>query len=77
MLENRVLRRIFGPKRYEVTEEWRKIHNEELNGLACSPNIVWVTKLRWAGHVASMGDRRGAYRVLVWETWWKETIWKT
>ena len=63
--------------RDDVTGEWRKIHNEELNGLHSSPNIVWVIKLRWAGHVASIGDRRDAYRVLVWETWWKDTIWKT
>jgi hypothetical protein len=56
--ENRVLRRIFGPKRYEVTEEWRTLHNEELNDLYCSPNIVRVIKLRkmrWAGHVAFVG----------------------
>jgi len=68
VFEHRVLRGIFGPKRYEVTGEWRKLHNEELNGLYCSPNIVWVIKLRkirWARHVAGMGERRGAYRVLV------------
>jgi len=66
--ENRVLRRIFGPKRDEVTGEWRKLHNEELNDLYCSPNIVRVIKsrrMRWAGHVAHMGERRGVYRVLV------------
>jgi len=60
--------RIFGPKRDEVTGEWRKLHNEELNDLYCSPNIVRVIKLRrmrWAGHVARMGERRGIYRVLV------------
>ena len=54
--------------RNEVTEEWRKLHNEELNDLYCSPNIVRVIKwriLRWAGHVARMGERRGLYRVLV------------
>jgi hypothetical protein len=54
----RVLRRIFGPKRVEVTGEWRKLHNEELNDLYCSPNIVRVIKsriMRWAGHVARMG----------------------
>ena len=63
-----VLRRIFGPRRDEVTEEWRRLHNEELNDLYSSPNIVWVIKLRrmrWAGHVARMGEERGAYRVLV------------
>jgi hypothetical protein len=68
VFEHRVLRRIFGTKRYEVTGEWRKLHNEELNGLYSSPNIGWVTKLRkmrWVGHVANMGYRRGAYRVLV------------
>ena len=68
MFENRVLRRIFEPKRDEVTGEWRKLHNEELNDLYCSPNIVRVIKLRrmrWVEHVARMGERRGVYRVLV------------
>ena len=68
MFENRVLRRIFGPKRDEVTGEWRKLHNEELNDLYSSPNIVRVIKsrrMRWVGHVARMGERRGVYRVLV------------
>jgi len=68
VLENRVLRRIFGPKRDEVTGEWRKLNNEELNDLYSSPNIVQVIKLRrmrWAGHVAHMGDRRGIFRDLV------------
>jgi hypothetical protein len=58
VFKNRVLRRIFGPKRDEVTREWRKLHNEELNDLYCSPNIVRVIKfrrMRWAGHVARMG----------------------
>jgi hypothetical protein len=57
-----VLTRIFGPERDEVTEEWRKLHNEELNDLYCSPNSVWVIKsrMRWSGHVARMGERRGA-----------------
>ena len=58
VFENRVLRRIFGPERDEVTGEWRKLHNEELNDLYCSPNIVRVIKLRrmgWAGNVARMG----------------------
>jgi len=65
--ENRVLRRIYGPKTEEVRREWRKLHNEELNDLYSSPNTVRVIKLRmrWAGHVAHMGDREGAYRVLV------------
>jgi len=64
----RVLRRIFGYKRDWVTGEWRELHNEELNDLYCSPNIIRVTKsrrMRWAGHVARMGERRGVYRVLV------------
>ena len=68
MFENRVLRRIFGPKRDEVTREWRKLHNEELNYLYSTPNIVWVIKsrrMRWAGHVARIRERRGVYRVLV------------
>ena len=66
--ENRVLRRIFGPKRDEVTGEWRKLHNEELIELCSSRNIVRVIKsrrMRLAGHVARMGERRGIYRVLV------------
>jgi len=68
VLDNRVLRRIFGPKRDEVTGEWRELHNEELNDLYCSPIVVRVIKsriMRWAGHVARMGERRGGYRVLV------------
>ena len=63
-----VLRRIFGPRRDEVTGEWRRLHKEEINDLYCSPNIVWVIKsrtMRWAGHVARMGEERGVYRVLV------------
>jgi len=66
--ENGVLRRILGPTRDEVTGEWRKLRNEELNDLYSSPNIVWVIKsrkIRWAGHVARMGERKGVYRVLV------------
>ena len=62
-----MLRRIFGPKWDEVTGEWRKLHNE-LNDLYCSPNIVPAIKsrrMRWAGHVARMGETRGLYRVLV------------
>jgi len=58
--ENRVLRRIFGAKRDAVTGEWRKLHNEELNDLCCSPNIFWVMKsirMRWAGHVACTEER--------------------
>jgi len=62
------LRRIFGPKRDEVIGEWRKVHSEELNDQYCSPIIVRVIKsrrMRWAGNVARMGERRGVYRVLV------------
>jgi len=68
LFENTVLRKIFGAQRDEVTGEWRTIHNEELYDLYCLPNIVRVTKtrrMRWAGHVARMGEMRGAYRVLV------------
>ena len=68
VFENMVLRRIFGPRRDEVTGEWRRLHNEELNNLYCSPNIVRVIRLRrmrWAGHVARMGEERGVYRVFV------------
>jgi len=68
VFENRVSRRIFGLKRDEVTEEWRTLRNEKLNDLYCSPNIVRVMKsrrMRWVGHVARMGERRGVYRVLV------------
>jgi len=63
-----VVRRIFGPERDEVTKEWRKLHNEEFNDLFSSPNIVRVIKsrrMRWAGHVARIGNIRGLYRVLV------------
>jgi hypothetical protein len=66
--ENRVLKRIFGPNRDEATGEWRRPHNEELNDLYSSPNIIQVIKwrrIRWAGHVARMGEKRGAYRILV------------
>jgi len=68
VFENRVLRRIFVPNRDEVPGEWRKLHNEELNDLYCSPNIFRVIKLRrlrWAGHVARMWEVGGANRVLV------------
>jgi len=66
--ENRVLRRIFGPKRNNITGEWRKLHTEELYDLYSSPNIVWVIKsrrMRWVGCVACMWEWRGIYRVLV------------
>ena len=68
MFENRVLRRIFGSKRDEVKGEWRKLHDEELKVLYSSPNIIRVIKLRrmrWAEHVARMGERRDVYRNLV------------
>jgi len=68
--ENMVLRIIFGPRRDGVTGEWRRLHNEELNDLYSSPNIVRVIKsrrMRWAGHVALMGEERGVYRFLVWK----------
>ena len=68
MFENRVLRRIFGPERDEVTGDWRKPHNEEPHDYYSSLNIIWmikVRKMRWEGHVALMGERRDAYMVLV------------
>jgi hypothetical protein len=80
VFENRVLRRIFGPKRDEVTGEWRNLHNEERNdlycslyneqlyALYCSPNIVRVIQsgsMRWAGHVARVAEKRDVYRILV------------
>jgi hypothetical protein len=66
--ENRVLRRIFGPKRDEVTGEWRKLHKKELHDLYTSPSIIRIIKsrrIRWAGHVARLGENRNAYRLLV------------
>jgi hypothetical protein len=68
VFENRVLRRIFGPKRDEVTGGWRKLHNEELHGLYSAPNIIRMIKLRnisWAGHVAHTGEMKNAYKILV------------
>jgi len=68
VFENWAWKRIFRPKRDEVKREWRKLHNEEPNDLYSSPNIVWVIKsrrMRWAGHVAHMGEKRGVYRVSV------------
>jgi len=68
VFENRVLRRIFGPKGDEETRDWRKLHNVELNDPYSSPNIVRVIKsrrMRWAGHVARLGERRGVFRVLM------------
>jgi hypothetical protein len=68
MFENRVLRRIFGPRRDHVTGDWRKLHNEELHNLYSSPNIIRMVKsrrMRWARHVARMGERQNTYRILV------------
>jgi hypothetical protein len=68
VFENRVLRRIFGPKRDEVTGEWRKLHNKDLHDLHSSPSIIRIIKSRrmiWAGHVARLGEKRNAYRLLV------------
>jgi hypothetical protein len=68
VFENRVQRRIFGPKRDEVIGGWRKMHNEEFHNLYCSSNIIRMMKLRrmrWVGHVTRMGEKRNAYRILV------------
>jgi hypothetical protein len=68
VFENRVLRRIFGPKSDEVTGEWRNLHNEELHNLYSYPDIIRQVKsrrMRWAGHVACMGQERKVYKVLV------------
>jgi hypothetical protein len=68
LFENRVLRRIFGLRRDEVTGDWRKLHSEELHNLYSSPNIIRMMnsrRMRWAGHVARMGPKRNAYRILV------------
>jgi hypothetical protein len=68
VFENRVLRRVFGPKRDNVTGKWRKLRNEELNDLYSLPNILWVVKsrrMRWAGHVARMREGIGLHRFLV------------
>jgi hypothetical protein len=59
-----VLRRIFGPKRDEVTGEWRKLHNKELHDLYSSPSIIRISYMRWTGHVARTGEKRNAYRLL-------------
>jgi hypothetical protein len=69
VFENRVLRRLFGPKRDEVTGEWRKLHNEELRDLYSSPSIIRITKsrtMRWAGHIARMGEKRKRI-----DYWWE------
>jgi hypothetical protein len=77
VFENRVLRRIFGPKRDEVTGGWRKVHNEELHNLFSSPSIIKMIKsrrMRWAGHVARKGAKRNAYRILVGNPEGKRTL---
>jgi hypothetical protein len=80
VFEIRVLRRIFGPKMDEVTGGWRKLYNEELHGLYSSPSFVKVIKarrMRWAGHVARMGEVRGAYNIFGWDARREETTRKT
>jgi hypothetical protein len=77
VFESKVLRRKFGPKGDEVTGEWRKLHNEELHDLYSSPNIIRVIKsrrMRWAGHVARMGEKRSIFRVLVGKPEGKEPL---
>ena len=79
VFESRVLRRIFGPKKDEVTQEWRKQHNKEFNDLYCSPSFVQEIesrRMRWAGHVAGMEERRDVYRILVGKPE-ERTTWKT
>jgi len=68
VFQNRVMRRIFGPKRHEVTGEWRRLYNEELSNLHPSSNVIQVIvsrRMRWGVHVAHMGERRSAYKILV------------
>jgi hypothetical protein len=68
VFKDRVLKRIFGPKRNEVTGEWRKLHNEELRDLYSSPSIIRIikwTRMRWGAHAARMKEKRNAYRLLV------------
>jgi hypothetical protein len=80
VFENRVLRRIFGPRRDEVTGEWRKLHNEELHILYSSPNIIRQIKsrrMRWAGHVARMGEGRKFVQGFGGKARRKEATWKT
>jgi len=80
VFENRVLRIIFGPKRDEVTREWRELHNEELNDLYSSPNIVQVIKsrrMRWAGHVVCMGGETRHIQGFGGENLRKEITWET
>jgi hypothetical protein len=78
--ENRILRRIFGPKRDEVTGEWRKLHSEDLHNLYSSPDIIRQVKsrrMRWAGHVARMGEERKVYTVFGGKARRNETTGKT
>jgi hypothetical protein len=76
VFQNRVLRRVFGPKKDEVTGEWRKLHNEELNDLYSVPNVRLVNsrRMRWAGHVAHMGEDRVVHRVLLGKPEVKRTL---
>jgi hypothetical protein len=78
--ENRTLRRVFSPERVEVTGEWRELHNEELNDLYSSLNIVWVIKsrrMRWAGNVARMGEGKDVYRVVVGKPVGTRPLWRS
>jgi hypothetical protein len=80
IFENRVLRSIFGPKRDEVTGVWRKLHNEEFRDFYSSRSIIRIIKsmrMRWVGHIARMGEKRNAYRLLVGKPEGKETTRKT
>jgi hypothetical protein len=78
VFKNRILRRIFGSRWNEITGEWRKLHNEKLNDLYSSPNIVRMIKSRrWAGNLARMFARRGVYRVLVRKPEEKRPLWRT
>jgi hypothetical protein len=80
VFENRVLRKIFGPKGDEVTGEWRKLHNEELHILCTTPNIIRQVKsrrMRWAGNVARIGEERKLYMVMVGKAEEKRPHWKT
>jgi hypothetical protein len=80
VFENRVLRRMFGPKRDEVTGEWRKLHSDELHNLYSSPDIIRQVKsmrMRWAGHVARKGEERKLSKVSGGKAQRKEAIWKT
>jgi hypothetical protein len=80
VVENRMLRRIFGPKRDDVTEEWTKLHSGELHNLYLPPDIMWQIKsrrMRWAGHVAHIGEGKNVYRIFVGKVQRKDTTWKT